>query len=346
MSLFSNRGQTLFSVLTLLMALLAISCSKSGALNETAYVVPEKLKLKNSTAQAARSIGELKGGDKVTITQRSKSEDGAPWANVKSGDGQEGWAETRYFVKEEVVIESRKIADQIKDIQTQAIGKSKATLKLRLTPDRTTESNVATMLPAGAMMEIVARERKQRPASVDQKSESPEGSSADSKFEAKELKYDEWFQVRMKDYAVLPAGWIYGGSVEVDIPGEILYFASTGKRIVGWQKLATVHGDDSRSGDHFLVTERKVNDADDRVDFDRVKVLLYDKVTRNYSTPFKEDVLGRFPVTLKMDGQTGAFRLAALDKTGQKQELEYSVALLDGGKIKVQKLNAQKSDKK
>lgn len=353
MSLFSNRGQTLPGVCMwvtgLLTVLLAVSCSKSGTSNETAYVVPEKLRLKNSTAQAARPIGEMKSGDKVTITQRSKSEDGTPWVNVKGPDGQEGWAETRYFVKEEIVAESRKIAGQIKDIQPQAIGKSKAALKLRLTPDRTNDDNVASLLSSGAMMEIVARERKQRPASLDQKADSAEGALPDakSKDSKSDVKYDEWFLVRLKDYAVLPAGWIYGGSVEVDIPGEIVYFVSSGRRIVGWQKLGTVHGDDSRSGDHFLVMERKAVDADDRVDFDRVTVLAYDPVTRNYSTPFRDEVLGHFPLTLKMDGQKGTFHFSALDKkTGQKQQYEYSVELLTGGKVKTQRLTPQNLGKK
>ena len=156
-----------------------------------------------------------------------------------------------------------------------------------------------------------------------------------------------WNSAAGRNSTVLPAGWIYGGSVELDIPGEIVYFVSSGRRIVGWQKLGTVHGDDSRSGDHFLVIERKVFDADDRVDFDRIAVLAYDPVTRNYSTPFREDVLGHFPITLKMDGQKGAFQLAATDKkTGQKQQLEYSVELLSGGKVKAQRLTPQNSGKK
>ncbi|HQR35324.1 MAG TPA: SH3 domain-containing protein [Blastocatellia bacterium] len=348
MRLFSIQSRTLLGVFLLLSGLLVVSCSKSASLNETAYVVPEKLKLRNSTAQASRPNGELKSGDKVTIVARSKVEDGTPWVNVKGPEGQEGWADARFFVKEGIVSESRKIADQIKDVQTQAIGKSKATLKLRLTPDRQNEENVATLLASGTVMEIVARERKQRPASLDQKADSAEGATLDAKSGASkpDVKYDEWFQVRLKDYAVLPAGWIYGGSIELDIPPEIIYFVSTGKRIVGWQKLGTLHGDDNRTGDHFLVTERKVMDADDHADFDRIKVLAYDPVTRNYSTPFKEDLLGFFPVTLKMDGQSGKFTLSALDKNKQKHNVEYSVELLTGAKVKVQKLNSQTTGKK
>lgn len=343
MSVLSNRSQTKLGLFFLVAGLLlASACSGMSSLNETAYVVPEKLRLKNSTAQAARNIGELKSGDRVTITERSKSEEGALWVNVKAGDGQQGWAEAKNFIKEDIVAKSRKMAEEIKDVPTQAIGKSKATLKLRLTPDRANEENVAAPLPSGTTMEIVARERKPRPASLDQKADSAEGATADAK---QETKYDEWFQVRLSGLTVLPAGWIYGGSVELDIPGEIIYFVSSGRRIVGWHKLGTVHGDDSRTGDHFLVLERKVLGADERADFDRIKVLAYDAPTRNYSTPFKDDVIGRFPVSLKMDGQTGSFRSIVLDKNDAQQEIEYSVEITNN-KIKVAKPAAQKPDKK
>lgn len=325
--------------------MLAASCSKVPLLNESAYVVPEKLKLRSSTAQAARVIGELKSGDRVTISERGKSEDGTPWAKVSGPDSQSGWAEARYFVKEETVSQSRKMADEIREIQTQAVGKSKATLKLRLTPDRTGDDNVAATLPSGTVLEIVARDRKPRPASVDAKSESGQTQSANDSDAKTEVKYDNWLQVRLKDYAVLPAGWIYGGSVELDIPGEIVYFASTGRRITGWQKLGTANGEDNRSGDHYLVLERKMFDADDRVDFDRVKVLAYDPSTRNYTTPFREDILGRFPIVLKMDGQQGTFRFNAIGKNDEKQTLEYAVEILSGGKIKVTKPITQKTGK-
>lgn len=337
MTLCCLRGRAGLGAILLAAALLTVSCSKGASLNETAYVVPEKLRLRSSTAQAARVVSELKSGDRVTVTQRAKSEDGTMWSEIKGPDGQSGWAESRYLVKDDIVTKSRQMAEDIRQIPTQAIGKSKASLKLRLTPDRTNDENVASTLPTGTVLEIVARERKPRPASIDAKSE---GGSADGK--EPEAKFDSWLQVRLKDYAVLPAGWIYGGSVELDTPGDIVYFVSTGRRITGWLKLGTVQGEDSRSGDHYLVMERKVFDADDRVDFDRVKILAYDPASRNYSTPFREDVLGRFPVVLKMEGQQGTFRINAIDKNDQKQELEYKVELLSGGKVKVTKPSISK----
>lgn len=317
--------------LFLALSIFIASCSSQAQLNDSAYVVPEQLKLKSSTAQAARYVGDLKSGDHVTITGRSNGEDGTPWFNVRGPGGEAGWAEAKNFIKQEIVDKSRQIADEIKEIPTQAVGKSKAALKLRLTPERTDDSNVATMLPSGAILEIVARDRKPRPASQDAKDQAKTGK------EDAQLRYDDWYEVRLKDYAVLPAGWIYGGSVDLEIPDEILYFVSSGRRITGWQKIADIHGNDSKSGEHYLVVERKVFDADDQADFDRVKVLAYDPASRNYNTPFREDVTGRFPVILKMQGTQGTFQLNVFDKSKKLQSLTYKLEMLDGGKVKVVK---------
>lgn len=331
MKWFCSRVRLCFHfTITFSLSVFIISCSGGSLLNEKAFVVPEKTKLKSSTAQAARVVGELKSGDQVTVTGRENAEDGANWSKVKGPNGESGWVESRYLVKQEMVEKSRNIADEIRNIPTQATGRSKATLKLRLSPDRSNDDNVATLLPSGTALEIVARERKPRPTTLDSRSESPEAPD-------KNVRYDDWYKVRLKDYAVLPAGWIYGGSVELEIPPEIVYFVSSGRRITGWQKIGTVRGDDSKSGDHFLVLERKNFGADEGADFDRVKALAYDPYSRNYSTPFREDVAGRFPVTLKMNGTRGHFQIIAVDKSGREQKLTYDVEMLEGGRVRVTK---------
>jgi hypothetical protein len=306
------------------------SCSQGSAQDEKAFVVPERLRLKSSTAQVSRSVGELKSGDQVTVIDRANAEDGESWSKVEGPNGESGWTRSLTLVRREIVEKSRQIAAEIKDTPTQAVGKSKATLKLRLSPDRSDDENVATTLPLGTELEIVARERKPRPARIEGKAEAKEESESN-------VKYDNWYKVRLRDYAILPAGWIYGDSVSLEIPPEIFYFVSSGREIVGWQKIGTAIGPDNRSGEHFLAIERKNIVADDGVDFDRVKVLAYDPATRDYSTPFREDVAGRFPVTLKMDGSRGYFQIITVDKSGQTQKLTYSVEMLEGGKVRVAK---------
>jgi hypothetical protein len=337
-----GRNKIQVCVILLPAALLVLSaCSKVSLVNETAYVVPEKLRVRSAVAEAALTVGELSGGDKVTVSDLAKSEDGSKWSKINGPNGQSGWVKTESLVKETIVEQSRKIAQELDGIPAQAIGKSKASLKLRLSADRTGDDNVATLLPSGTTLEIIARDRKPRPSNLPTAPPSLQASQGKgpdkSSGEAAAIRYDEWFKVRVKDYAVLPAGWIYGGSIDLDIPGEILYFASTDRKIVGWQKIATLKGDDSKSGDHFLVLERKLFKADDRVDFDRVKVLAYDPSTRNYGTPFRDEVLGRFPLLLKMEGTRGSFQITALDQAGQPQQRDYTVEMLGGGKLKVTK---------
>jgi len=319
-----------YAAIILSLPALMASCSHGSTRDEKAFVVPERLRLKSSTAQAARSVGELKSGDQVTVIDRAIAEDGESWSKVEGPNGESGWIKSVNLVKREIVEKSRQIAAEIKDTPTQAVGKSKATLKLRLSPDRSDDENVATSLPLGTELEIVARERKPRPARIEGKGEAKEESESN-------VKYDNWYKVRLRDYAVLPAGWIYGDSVALEIPPEIFYFVSSGREIVGWQKIGAATGGDNRSGENFLALERKNIAADDGVDFDRVKVLAYDPATRDYSTPFREDVAGRFPVTLKMDGSRGYFQFFAVDKNGQTNNLTYGVEMLEGGKVRVAK---------
>jgi uncharacterized protein YgiM (DUF1202 family) len=319
-----------YAAIILSLTALMASCSQGSAQDEKAFVVPERLRLKSSTAQAARSVGDLKSGDQVTVIDRANAEDGESWSKVEGPNGESGWIRSLSLAPRGIVENSRQIAAEIKDIPTQAVGRSKATLKLRLSPNRSDDDNVATTLPSGTMLEIVARERKPRPAKIEGKGEAKE--EADSN-----VKYDNWYKVRLKDTAVLPAGWIYGDSVELEIPPEIFYYVSSGRKIIGWQRIGTPTGDDNKSSDHFLALERKNFGADDGVDFDRIKVLAYDPAARDYFTPFREDITGRFPVTLKMEGARGHFQIIAVDKNGQTKELTYGVELLEGGKVRVAK---------
>jgi uncharacterized protein YgiM (DUF1202 family) len=321
------------AVILSLPALMA-SCASGSAQDEQAFVLTDRFRLRSSTAQAARVVGELKSGDQVIVTDRGKAEDGEDWARVKGPNGELGWIRSSALVRREIVEKSRQIAADIKDIPTQAVGKSRAQLKLRLAPDRSDDENVATTLPTGTRLEIVARERRPRPSRIEGKGEVKEEPEAHANAS---IKYDNWYEVRLNDSAVLPAGWIYGDSVELEIPGEIFYYVSSGRRIIGWQRIGDVAGDDGGAGAHFLALERKNFGADDGVDFDRIKVLAYDPAARDYYTRFSEDVAGRFPVTLKMDGPRGQFQILTVDKNGQTHKLTYGVELLKGGKVNIAK---------
>jgi uncharacterized protein YgiM (DUF1202 family) len=322
-----SRGTTL-ALLVCVAALTACSSSGGGGTNERAFVGPEKVRLRSSTAEAARTVGEVKSGDEVTVTER-KNEGNTAWANIDGPNGASGWVESQYLVKGEIVQASQKIAEEIRNTPTQAIGKSKARLKLRLTPDRGTEDNVAYMLSAGTVLEIVARDRKPRPEKLDQRTEANPAATSSGP------KYDDWYQVRLKNFAIVPAGWIYGGSVELDIPGDITFFTSTGRRITGWQKIGSTQDEQNQTKEHYLVAEKQLFGADDRLDFDRLKVLAFDPKRREYYTPFREDVRGRFPISVQATGSKGQFQVIAFDKANQPHPVDYTFEFVENGRPKI-----------
>ena len=325
--------QRIKMVILILVCAAGSACSSDAPGGSTAVVGTERLRLRSSTAEAARTVGELKSGDVVSIKEHAEA-DGVTWVRVNGPNGIQGWAQLRSFVEQEAVERSRRLADEIKDIQTQAVGRSKATLKLRLTPDRATEENVLTLLPLGTEAEIVGRERRPRPAAS---TESKEGEAQT------EMKYDEWYEVRLRDNTVTPAGWIYGGSVELQIPPDIVYYPSSGRRIVGWQKLGTARDQEGHTGDHYLVLERAIFGSDQDPDFDRVKILGYDPATRDYNTPFREDLSGRFPVRLSVEGQRGTLEVPV---DGSQQTIKYELDIPGSGKIKVTRLTPKEPVKR
>lgn len=300
------------------------ACSSEMPGGSTALVVPGQLRLRSSTAEAARTVGELRGGEVVTIKERSEA-DGIAWARVIGPNGVSGWTQVRNLISEDLAARSQKLAEEMQAIPGQAIGRSKASLKLRLAPDRTTEDNVLTLMPSGTEVEILARDRRPRPATASGETES-----------ATDTKYDEWYQVRLRDNKVTPAGWIYGGSVELQVPHEISYYGSFGRRIVGWQKLPSAQGAEDPNA-AFVVLERQISGAGEGIDFDRLKVMAYDAVARDYYTPYREDLDGRFPASVEAESGRGTFAVRQV-KDGATNEVKYGFETLEGGKLKVTRL--------
>jgi hypothetical protein len=321
-SRWSHFSFLLPTIILSISCLMLSSCSGKVTGGTRAIVVPEILRLRSSTAQAARIVGEVKGGETVTIRERIEAE-GTPWAHITGPDGQDGWAPFRSLIPEEAAVRSKQLAEETKDVGAQAVGRSKASLKLRSTPDRTTEENVLTLLPSGTTVDIIARERKPRPATVGGEGEG-----------ATDPKFDEWYQVRLPDNKVTPAGWIYGGSIELQVPPEISYYVSFGRKIVGWQRLAPGNSAEGQSNDPYLVLERTISEDEDGIDFDRLKVLAYDDAARDYYTPFREDLRGQFPVIRRADSGRGTFQFKVVSATGTSP-VDFSYETVGGGRLKV-----------
>lgn len=335
-----------FGRLLILLALLLAhaGCRFGGPPDESAYVVPERMRLRSSTAQAARTTDELRGADLVTITDRIEAEDGTAWVEVRGPGGERGWAEARFFVRGELVEASRQIAGAYRTVLTQALGRARAPLKLRLTPDRSSEENVALLLAAGVPLEIVAHERRPRPRravagtdAADSAPPLPGGRTASTQAIPDD---DDWLLVRVRGFSVVSTGWVYGAAVGIETPPEIVYFVSNGHRITGWQRIATVTGEDGRRGDHFLVLEERISGRNPALDFDRVRILAYDPVTRGYQTPFRAEISGRYPVSLEMNGSQGRATIPVVGRDGRTSERVFCLELRERAGITMQLLAA------
>jgi hypothetical protein len=336
------------SFLVILFCLITFAaCSSTEGLmsGEVAFVAVEKVRVRSSTAEAARSLGELKSGDQVTITER-KNEGNTAWSEVKGPGGITGWIESKTLVKQEIVNASQKMAAEVSDIAAQAVGRSKARLKLRLTPDRTSEDNVAFELPAGSVVEIVARDRKPRPEKLDARLAQPGADASSAAPASTGLRYDDWYQVRPKNLSIVPVGWIYGGSVELEVPGDIGFFASAGRRITGWQSIGSIQDEQNQTKEHYLVAEKQLFGAEDQLDFDRLKVLAFDPKRREYVTTFREDARGRFPIHVKVEGNRGTLQITTFDKDKQPHKVDYSIEAIESGRPKVTRVTPKEAARK
>jgi hypothetical protein len=152
--------------------------------------------------------------------------------------------------------------------------------------------------------------------------------------------------VRLKNFSIVPAGWIYGGSVELDIPGDITFFVSTGRRITGWQKIGATQDEQNQTKEHYLVAEKVLFGADDRLDFDRLKVLAFDPKQREYYTPFREDIKGRFPIIVKAEGSRGQFQITTFDKENQSHQVDYNFEFVENGRPKITRITPKEGGKR
>ena len=221
---------------------LSLSGCKSTLLGEPAVVVPERMEVRNSTARASRPIGNLKRGDQVKIVERTTEGD-VNYVRIQGPEGLDGWASLTNLVTQVNLEKAREMAVSIAGIPVQAACRSGSSIKLRLTPERISDENVLVILPAGTSFEIYDRET--RPKAADPKAaekEAKEAVAAAAKPAPKSgdtnssgANYEIWYKVKPKDNPLIPAGYAYGGSVELDVPQEIAYFMQPDRKIVGWQ---------------------------------------------------------------------------------------------------------------
>lgn len=321
---------------------LFLSACKGTLLGEAAVVVPEKMEVRSSTARASRPIGSLKRGDQVKIVERTTEGDGN-YVRIQGPEGLDGWASATNLVTQANLDKAQEMASSIAGIPVQAECHSGSSIKLRLTPERTSDDNVLVILPTGTGFEIFDRET--RPKAVDPKAAEKDAKDAaaikpgakGSEVSAPGSNYEVWYKVKPKENPLIPAGYIYGGSVELDVPQEIAYFMQPDRKIVGWQKLGAVKDDRGQDNHHYVIFQKAYNKADEKSDFDFFQIVGFDAKNKSvsYYNVMRKEIRGTFPVTVKIEDKRAAFQFKTLDSGNAEAPVAFSIFTDEKGRVRV-----------
>ena len=174
---------------------------------------------------------------------------------------------------EDVLEESKKLAEEDKDVPAQATGQLRASSNLRLTPDRSGNENIMMRLDSGSSFDIIGWKRVPKPkasesieSDVAPKAGSAQQGSAragqqEDEDEGAEETNELWYKVRLSaPTSPAPAGWIYGKQVELAVPSDIIFYR-TGREFVAWQRLDGESKDNARQGCGSRRKARKLADT-------------------------------------------------------------------------------------
>src|SRR5215218_3017183 len=157
----------------LVLPLILLGCQTLASKNTTGVIVARRAQIRSSTAVVAADLLQVNRGDVIDILESTDVSDPSDntrkerWLRVKARneDKSEGWIEARNVMPEDVLEESRKIAEQDKEIPAQASGQLRASSNLRLSPDRSGNENIMMRLDSGSSFEIVGWKRVPKPKS-------------------------------------------------------------------------------------------------------------------------------------------------------------------------------------
>ncbi len=319
-------------------------------LNESGTVISQRANIRSSYAVVAADLLEVKRGQQVEVLSEFTDDSKVLWYRVRANDEDEteGWIEAQHVIKEESLDKSRLLADEDKDLQTQAIGQLRAESNLRLTPEQS-DTNILLRLDNSASFDIVAwkyvpklKDDVEAPQSEEIKA-AEQDKAKDEPAKLDET-YDIWYKVRL-DPAVSPApmGWVFGRQVSLQIPSDIVYFQTNDRKFVTWHRVddigkdlppAGVPGADvpiSKPASWIILTRTNDVKAIDGIepDFDGILVLGFDKYNEEHYTAWhtkreKIEVWGKLPLKLEGVGDDKSFTVNLRNmKSGEMTEKRF-----------------------
>jgi hypothetical protein len=329
--------------------LLSVGCQTLASRNTSGVIVARRAQIRSSTAVVAADLLQVNRGDVIDILESTDVLDPSDntrkerWLRVKARDedATEGWIEARNVMPEEVLDESKKLAEEDKDVPAQAMGQLRASSNLRLSPDRSDNENIMMRLDSGSSFEIIGWKRVPKPKSSEtiesdvapkagsaQQGSARPGQPEDDKKEEDEAN-EVWYKVRLDAVASpAPAGWIYGKQVELAVPSDIIFYR-TGREFVAWQRLdgdskdkGSTDKDAGREGKpgSWMILEKSSSNQPrtvDEPDFDRIYVLGYDKRNQEHYTAYRSpDLKGYLPARVEGQGDNKTFTVRLQEEVG------------------------------
>jgi hypothetical protein len=359
---------------------LCVGCSTLAKRSDTGVVVARRAQIRSSTAVVAADLLEVGRGDTLDIldfqdvqdpTDNSKKE---RWLRVQAHDedSTEGWIESRNVMPDDVLKNSKKLADEDKKVPAQASGQLRASSNLRLTPDRSGNENIMMRLDSGSTFEIVGWKRVPKPKSSEaietdiapKAGSAQQGNTRGNKDNPEDNEPEEtnelWYKVRLPtSISPAPAGWIYGKQVELAVPSDIIFYR-TGREFVAWQRLdgdtseaaATKDKDaakEAKPGSWVILEKSSSNQPHtlDEPDFDRIYVLGYDKRDQEHYTAYRSpDLKGFLPARVEGRPDNKTFTIRVQDDSGQINDVQYTVYKDTRGYLKVSAPSVTKDKEK
>lgn len=370
------------AIAALVLLISAQGCNTLAKRSDTGVVVARRAQIRSSTAVVAADLLEVSRGDTLDIldfqdvqdpTDNSKKE---RWLRVQAQDedNTEGWIESRNVMPDDVLKNSKKLADEDKNVPAQASGQLRASSNLRLTPDRSGNENIMMRLDSGSTFEIVGWKRVPKPKSSEaietdiapKAGSAQQGNARRNKDNQEENVPEEtnelWYKVRLPtSISPAPGGWIYGKQVELAVPSDIIFYR-TGREFVAWQRL---DGDSSDAGatspkdkdaakeakpGSWVILEKSSSNQPhtlDEPDFDRIYVLGYDKRDQEHYTAYRSpDLKGFLPARVEGRPDNKTFTIRVQDDNGQVNDVQYTVYKDARGYLKVSAPSVTKDKEK
>ncbi|MEP6925690.1 MAG: hypothetical protein ABI954_14585 [Pyrinomonadaceae bacterium] len=340
--------------------------AKLAESNERCVVIARRAQIRSSDAVVAADLLEIERGATLEILGDDTYE-GEKWYNVRATDenNTEGWIEARNVLPNKLLEQSKKLAEQDKDIPAQASGQLRNASNLRITPGRNNDDNIMQKLLSGDTFEIVGWQRIPKPADADSDDKDDQPKAAANKQnktqrqkhkEGEEVlrlddKYDTWYKVRLNSsVSPAPAGWIYGKQVELTVPADIIFYR-TGREFVAWKRIdgeqdtsVTSYsqgkdaGKESKPGS-WVILERssRIEEPNgDEPDFDHIRIIGYDKPNQDhYKVYVSGMVKGFLPLRVNGSGDSRAFTVRIKGADGQIREMTFTTFKDARGLVKV-----------